>query len=521
MPSHRDTEKEALLQELATLPGDFVQAAISAAYFNPVRGVTQLKDHIYQSNKSDKQDTESEHKLSTFGSLRWHAEQLGGAVGTMVPYYLLNKTVGLAGVSKFLTPFATGALMEGVFRPVEKVEGDFSKARIVNALTGTATFGTLGHLPGYLKSRDVLRFQIEQPWLINSFTSDLKRHIASGAAAGLVDTESRSIFSGKGLNTNAQEIAQSVYAYGALGGLMRSATEVAPALTKGRTINDIVQTSSYLSDRAKVDPVAKELIIEHGEKRVNAKDRSTSQDIYDLFAHAKVAEAIELKSNLENGNLIEAKGQTLKSIPELLTTNLPLEEYPFYSYHPTRAYSEAFKNFSKKGTSFLGVGFDSVVIKLEDGTALKISSQLRTNGKGNRFFDMPILEEGVFETEPIVNGVMEDPTSGAWQQIQLQLLEESGRGVNYLVQPVAFTKIPVSLCERFRNHLSKIGHDFWDWQRDGMEKQDQLGFFDGRIALLDYFAVEPTEVVKARKEKKAREESKSVDQRIEELLGAP
>ncbi|MBX9879127.1 MAG: hypothetical protein K2Y22_11770 [Candidatus Obscuribacterales bacterium] len=515
MSSHKETEssKETLLQELTSLPGDFVQAAVSAAYWNPVRGVTQLKDRIYHPIRPGSlEDVQSEHRPSAFGSLRWHAEQLGGAVGTMLPYCILNKAVGLVGVAKILTPFATGALMEGVFRPIERTEGDFNKARIVNALTGMATFGTLGHLPGYLKSRDVMRFQIDQPWLINSFTSDLKRHLVSGVAAGVVDTESRSLFSGKGLNTNAEEIIQSVYSYGALGGLMCSASEVGPYLSKGRTINDIVQTSPYLSERAKLDPVAKELIVEYGEQRVRAKNRSAARDIYDLFAHANVAEAMELKNNSMNGTISFTEKQS-HPVEELLRTNLPIEKFPFYSYHPTSAYAEAFKNSSKEATGFLGVGFDSVVIKLKDGGALKISSQLRDAEMGQRIFDMPILEEGLFDTKKIADAILENPQASEWQKIQLRLLHEPKRGVNYIVQPEAMTKIPIKLIQRFREHMPKIGYEFWDWQHD------QLGYYDGRIVLLDYFAVKSAEVLKAERDKKAREDNqRPIATRLEEIV---
>lgn len=258
-------------------------------------------------------------------------------------------------------------------------------------------------------------------------------------------------------------------------------------------------------------PVAKELIMDYGHLRVSQNKQKSSQNIYDLFEHAKVQEVIEFKDCLKTATRFPEKQSV--DVSDLLDTFLPIEKYPYYGYHPTAAYATALKGYPIKTTGFLGVGFDSVVIKLENGGALKISSELRPEDLGKRFFDMPILEEGVFETSKIVDTVMDNPKASEWHKVQLKMLEEPNRGVNYLIQPEAITEISTKLGERFRDHMPKIGQDFWDF-RDG-----QLGYHDGRIVLLDYFAIRSKEVIAAREAaKKLAETNKSIATRLEELL---
>lgn len=521
-----DTSKpsETLLHELSTLPADFLQSAVKAAYINPTEGAKQLLDHL-----AGKQETKTEHKdepATNFGSLRWHAEQLGGAVGSMVPYFLCNKVVARLGFSKILAPLATGMLMEGVLRPVQSGE-DFNQARTVNALTGGLTFGTLGHLPGYLKSRDAKRFAIEQPWLVNSFTSELKRHVISGAASGVVDIESRSILSGHGVNINAQQIAQSVYNYGALGGFMRGATEIIPAATKGASINDIVQNSSYLRDRAKLDPVAKELLYKHGDSRIRHGDRKTSKDIYDLFAHANVPEAIAWKQQRSNSPASNISSELDFLFSEFKPTEnkaLPISEFlaecqqtmndhPEAQIHPLAAYREAMKNSHHKATKIIGVGIDSLALQLENGDVLKLSFKLGKHQMGTRSYDMPILEQGQFDTAELRQGITKNPNASHWDRQQLIKLNAPNRAINYLIQPKAELKVPYEIQRHFSNHMSKLGDVFWDFGRTRLE---QLGYFDGRIVLIDYFAVEPKAVRKAIEDEK---DTRPLPTKLEDATG--
>jgi|GEM_PF-5384442 len=516
------SSNKTLFDELASLPSDFLGAAVKAAYVNPVKGTSQLLSHL--AGKKDAHQSVAETHPA-FMSLRWHAHQLGGAVGTMAPYFLCNKLALGMGIGKVAAPFATGILMEGLLRPVEATGGEFAKARAINALTGSLTFGTLGHLPSYLKGLDAKRFGLDQPWLVNSFTSDLKRHVLSGAAAGVVDTESRSVLSGKGINVGP-ELVESVYTYGALGGLMHGATEVVPHLTKGSSINDIVHQNSYLSSRAKLDPVAKELLYEHGHLRIKHTDRKASKDIYDLFAHAKVAEAIALKQHLSKNAAPQLSSELdslfaplkpleSKSLPiaELLAdTHAILNTQPSASIHPLAAYREAMKNSPHRVSKILGAGIDSMAFQLENGDVLKLSLKSRTGQKGTRTYDMPILEQGQFDTAQIRQGIEANPNSRHWDRQQLVWLEKPDRAVNYVIQPKAEMKIPYEVQLRFSDHMSKLGDVFWDFGHNSLE---QLGYFDGRIVLIDYFAVEPIAVRKAIEDKR---DNRPLPTRLEELF---
>src|SRR6185295_7067238 len=74
-------------------------------------------------------------------------------------------------------------------------------------------------------------------------------------------------------------------------------------------------------------------------------------------------------------------------------------------------YADAFKGFDKQVSKVIGGGADSVVLRLEDGNVLKITTRDLPADLGNRAFDMPVLEQGS------------------------RLID--GRKVNYFVQPFA------------------------------------------------------------------------------------
>lgn len=182
-------------------------------------------------------------------------------------------------------------------------------------------------------------------------------------------------------------------------------------------------------------------------------------------------------------------------------------------YHSQVVYLEAFKDFNKPVTNFLGVGKDSVAIELADGRCLEIGAKPHANEHGKRPYDIPIEETGTFDNKQIVDAIEKNPFSSKADKTESRDLILRNRVVSYMIQPKAQTNIPTSIAERFRNHMPKIGQEFADFGAN------QLGFFDGRVVLLDYFAVEPIRMHECTKANMAAQsETPLIDRLIEAAL---
>ncbi len=239
-----------------------------------------------------------------FGTARWHAQTIGGAAGMVAPFLIARGGVkGMTGAAKgmsariigsastfeltsgqgvrVLAPMleagATGAVFEGVFRPVEPKEGNFWEAKARNAGVGFATFSVLGGTSQGLKALDRIAYA-NSPWMINTFRHDVARQLAAGGAAGLADANFRSLAAGHGL-AQPNDAVKSAYTFALLGGLTRTAGEVT-ARTQGKLgVSDVVANDRALQDVMKNSNQAHMLLSDFGEVRVKTADfKGTEQN---------------------------------------------------------------------------------------------------------------------------------------------------------------------------------------------------------------------------------------------------
>jgi hypothetical protein len=124
-------------------------------------------------------------------------------------------------------------------------------------------------------------------------------------------------------------------------------------------------------------------------------------------------------------------------------------------------YADALRASTWQASSVIAVGGDSIVFRLNDGRVLHICNKILTPELGTRFFDLPMLERGSF-----------DSTGG----IQIY----------YFVQPLARTPVSERAMRDFRDMIRTHGWTLSD------SSQYQLGLFEGETKLLDPFAVERT-----------------------------
>lgn len=191
---------------------DFVRSMVHAGVESPLNGVTQLANHVAGKELVAELHLVGAPPPAELGTMRWHAQQIGGAIGMIAPFMLLDKGVGqvLRGsglaAAKTLPMGArlaqaglSGALYDGMFRPVQSEEGGFWSARLRNAAVGAATFATLSFAP-----------KLTEGW-----TGPGLRGVtltAGSLAAGMVNAESNSLLAGKGFATS-KELKESTLSF--------------------------------------------------------------------------------------------------------------------------------------------------------------------------------------------------------------------------------------------------------------------------------------------------------------------
>lgn len=130
----------------------------------------------------------------------------------------------------------------------------------------------------------------------------------------------------------------------------------------------------------------------------------------------------------------------------------------FSEGHALQAYIRAFEGSDKRAVGFVGVGRNSVVMELENGDILKISSRVLTESMGTRPFEVPILERCVVDVGHDLK-------------------------VYWFVQPRAQTPVTWPQYKLFRSDLEKNKY-FLELGGDR-----QLGLHEERVKLLDPYAV--------------------------------
>jgi hypothetical protein len=124
------------------------------------------------------------------------------------------------------------------------------------------------------------------------------------------------------------------------------------------------------------------------------------------------------------------------------------------------------EKFPYKAGLFIRFGADAIVVELEGNKILKIFPYKKHSNNSLREFDIPILEEGSFEKE--------------------ETNEFFNEGY-YIIQPKADTNVSFEDTKKFIEEIKTKGYKDVDIGHDG---QKQLGFYNGKLYLLDYNAVE-------------------------------
>ncbi len=214
-------EKSTAHPSLLDLGLDFGHAAIYSGIQAPLTGVTQLIDEVADTDLAKSLSFISAPEQAKFGSADWHAQQLGGALGTVIPFLAVHKGMSAAFadtalLSDPISQAATSGLIFGsVFQPSN--HGDnFWSSRLKNGVSTGITFGALSGINGAIgkvAESEALSGTFAQKIAGNAIFSG----VVSGAPAGLIGAEADSLLNGKGL-ASGQDLVQGAYGYGLIGG---------------------------------------------------------------------------------------------------------------------------------------------------------------------------------------------------------------------------------------------------------------------------------------------------------------
>jgi hypothetical protein len=226
------------------------EALHSAAYAglqSPVDGVSQLLN-------LPKVKMVDAPMPAEFGSTAWHAQQIGGAVGMLAPFMLVNKGVGSLMAKegamaetmslryKVTQAAAAGFVYDGLMRPVQENEGNFWAARFKHATIGAVTFGTLA---GTAHGLDA----IGKP-----MNSQLFNHTLAGITAGGVNAQLESLMAGRGFATQ-EESMQAGYTFAVVGLGMKGIEKTTDLVTARH--QEIVRQRELRDDLREVPVIGK------------------------------------------------------------------------------------------------------------------------------------------------------------------------------------------------------------------------------------------------------------------------
>ncbi len=249
---HEQAKQGQESANLMNFVGEGARSALYSAVQSPLDGLSQMVDVALDTSIMPTVQLIDAPAPSEFGSARWHAQQIGGAVGMVLPFMVAAKATRAAFAQTGLktrsaagsillskscgTAVAEGAISGGLYeffvRTSDQTHGhSFWMSRLKHGVVGALTFGTLTAgtvgirsliptIPGF---EAMARTGAEV--VVNSGKNaarNMGTSAVAGLAAGLVSAESESLLS-KGHAASAKELVASGYAMlvagGALGAL--------------------------------------------------------------------------------------------------------------------------------------------------------------------------------------------------------------------------------------------------------------------------------------------------------------
>jgi|GEM_PF-984138 len=230
------------------LGGELLHSAAYSGLQAPVTSLGQVADNVLhrmdvKSNLGETLTKMPAPQHEDFGTARWHAQQIGGAGGMILPFFLTKGAlkqsglsfaarteVGVMASSRLASTANAGLIADGaltgfaydfLLRPVEQKDMDkFWTARTQHGLTGAATFGTLtaGSVGLRHASRSMAASLVEAPKAAR-VAYDVTMGALPGIPAGIVNAEAHARLS-EGRTSSWEERKQGAYTMFMAGGAL-------------------------------------------------------------------------------------------------------------------------------------------------------------------------------------------------------------------------------------------------------------------------------------------------------------
>lgn len=175
------------------------QSFVYALYHSPYNAIAQTVNHIRGEQTLGQFEVPQQAKPY---SSDWAAQQLGGGLGTMLPFLavgMLGRLAAVRGASTSLSigsQMTMGACYAGLLTPVEETAGrSFVEQRMTNGLIGACSFGLMAGIASGMKSygasklpfsslaRSEVANTLAFGLLIGSVNADVESYIRTGERA--------------------------------------------------------------------------------------------------------------------------------------------------------------------------------------------------------------------------------------------------------------------------------------------------------------------------------------------------
>ena len=300
------SEDFTLNQKKPDAARDFLSTAAYSAIEEPILGLCQIVDkttgskHMQTVQQAFNNMGVTELMPSEFGTVSWGAQQLGAAIGMMLPFLLVQKGVragatklfgeaaiatgvkdigllsktGLAKLTakEMALAGATGFTYDSILRPSQtKENGNLLADRLTNGVTGAATFATLtGTGIGLKKLGTTLATEGKALKAIAStaLTNPISAGIISAVPAGFVAAEGHALATGN-LAPSWKETQESIGGFAFVGGALGAVHLLGAQRTGSARTNldhfltpadnpETKRTFKYLGDQKSLDQFLQE-----------------------------------------------------------------------------------------------------------------------------------------------------------------------------------------------------------------------------------------------------------------------
>lgn len=215
---------------ISEVAGDFTRSIVYGAIQGPVDGISQLVDKCTGSKLLPALHLVEHPDEQKFGTTRWHAQQLGGAIGMAAPLLLLHRSVSHFGAkqlgqciasttsenclsSEIKNSITTGALYGALLIPSSEKE-DFASARLKSAATSGITFGAFNLSSAGIRS---LTSRL-CPTLAETHAARIVSSSVAGIPAGIISAKTDAVLHGR--NANTEDLLTSAYSFAVVGGAL-------------------------------------------------------------------------------------------------------------------------------------------------------------------------------------------------------------------------------------------------------------------------------------------------------------